>query len=234
MIPDVVLCSWLNDLWCRFTFQRDTVSMILDLKLNATESNITCHGGYSHSTQHLPVFPILREPLWSFKFSWGLTGAAVLTVLRSWALSQRPSSGSWCRCPWWRGCWRCWRWRSASSWERPAWPTASGLAVLGEKEVLSGTCSISALLCLKGVTTQGFLPSDTMPYYLIYLSREIRRFKEWTVSLNYIGNPQQSTELGTKYTCRKCFPVGLLVVVVVMVVCVCVCVCVCVFPPELL
>ena len=66
-----------------------------------------------------------------------------------------------------------------------------------------------------------------MPYYLIYLSREIRRFKEWTVSLNYIGNPQQSTELGTKYTCSKCFPVGLLVVVVVMVVCVCVCVSAC-------
>lgn len=48
--------------------------MILDLKLNATESNITCHSGYSHSTQHLPVFPILREPLWSFKCLWGLTG----------------------------------------------------------------------------------------------------------------------------------------------------------------
>ena len=34
-------------------------------------------------------------------------------------------------------------------------------------------------------------------------------------------------ELGTKYTCSKCLPVGLLAVVVVMGVCVCVCVCVC-------
>ena len=194
MIPDVVSCSRLNNPWCRFMFQRDTVLMILDLKLNATESNITCRDGYSHSTQHLPIFPLLRETLWLYRSSWGLTGGAVLTFLRSWALSQMLSSGFWCRCPWWRGCWRCWRWRSGSSWERPAWPTASGLAVLEEKEALSGTCIISALLCLKSVTAQGFLPSDTMPYYLIYLSREIRHFKEWTVSLNYIGSPQQSTK----------------------------------------
>ena len=57
--------------------------MILDLKLNATEINITCHDGYSHSTQHLPIFPLLREALCLYKLSWGLTGGAVLTFLRS-------------------------------------------------------------------------------------------------------------------------------------------------------
>lgn len=49
-----------------------------------------------------------------------------LSLLRDAAYRPR-SAGPW----WW--CWGCWRWRSASSWERPTWATALDLVVLDQK-----------------------------------------------------------------------------------------------------
>lgn len=79
--------------------------------------------GYVHVQQPEPYFGLcLHVQIWSH------------TCPQSWAPTQ--THGIWNSSigPWWKWCWRCWRWRSEMTWGQQSSPPSSDPSILGKKK----------------------------------------------------------------------------------------------------